>query len=91
MESIGVKESGEVINAIFDLGEAVIVAAKDGVQVTDVVALLADEKVKASFVAAFEGISKVPAEMGDITLSEGLELGMLALKRIPGLLAVMKK
>ena len=87
----GVKETKEVLVAGFAIAKAMAAAAKDGIQITDVIALVGNEQVKAALAAAAEGITKVPAEMGDLTLAEGIELGTAALAEIPALLEALKK
>lgn len=76
----GVKETKEGLVAVVKLGKFVAERLKDGVDLGDlsaVVAKLGDEQFKAVVMAGIEGIDKVPAEMGELDLADGLELAMV--------------
>lgn len=70
----GVKETLELINALGLVGAALRTATADGIQVTDVLALVANPEVRESIEAAALGSSTLPAELGDLTLPEVQEI-----------------
>lgn len=88
------KETKEVLVAVNDLALELVNVFKDGVQLSDVTALLthisSNEAVKASLYAAYENISKVPAEVKEITLEDGLELASVQLGFIPKFVTALK-
>lgn len=73
-----VKESKEALVALVVLGKAVAELAKDGLDLSDGLALgskfIADEKFRGALVEGIKGIDKVGAELKDIAASEALEL-----------------
>jgi hypothetical protein len=73
-----VKESKEALVALVVLGKAVAELAKDGLDLSDGLALgskfIADEKFRAAIVEGIKGIDKVGPELKDIAASEALEL-----------------
>jgi|MudIll2142460700_1097286.scaffolds.fasta_scaffold201555_3 hypothetical protein len=73
-----VKESKEALVALVVLGKAVAELAKDGLDLSDGLALgskfIADEKFRAAVVEGIKGIDKVGPELKDIAASEALEL-----------------
>jgi hypothetical protein len=89
-EQVGVKELKEAILGLVVLGKAVAVLAKDGVDLSDAVALgqkfAADPAFKDKVLEAVKGIDQVPAEVKDLTLAEGLELAAL----IPQIIDALK-
>lgn len=91
----GIKETKE---ALIGLNEVTILIAnrlKDGAQAADIPALLEDMKkdpeVVAKLAAARDNIKEVPAEIKDLQLAEGLELGVVQASYVPKLIAAMKK
>jgi hypothetical protein len=60
------------------LGKTIALAAKDGLDLGDAVALgsklVSDEKFREALVEGVKGIDQVPAELKDIAASEALEL-----------------
>jgi len=87
----GTKEIGEALNGALDLACLLIELIKDGIQPDDFVKLFAALKNDPRYVAAFSGIKEVPAEIGDLDISEILNLGMSVVSFVPKLLAVFKK
>lgn len=89
-----IKETKEVISASLDLTAIFIKVLKDGVQITDAMQLfsliMADENLKAEVVAAAQGVSKIPSEVKDLDLQEGLDLAALVLGKIPAIVAATK-
>jgi hypothetical protein len=73
-----IKESKEALVALVVLGKAVAELAKDGLDLSDGLALgskfIADEKFRAAVVEGIKGIDKVGPELKDIAASEALEL-----------------
>ncbi len=73
-----IKESKEALVALVVLGKAVADLAKDGLDLSDGLALgskfIADEKFRAAIVEGIKGIDKVGPEIKDIAASEALEL-----------------
>lgn len=73
-----VKESKESLVALVVLGKAVAELAKDGLDLSDGLALgskfIADEKFRSAIVEGVKGLEKVGPELKDIAASEALEL-----------------
>ena len=73
-----VAQTKQVLVALVVLGKAVAAAAKDGLDLSDAVALgsklVSDEKFREALVEGVKGIDQVPAELKDIAASEALEL-----------------
>jgi hypothetical protein len=73
-----IKESKEALVALVVLGKAVAELAKDGLDLSDGLALgskfIADEKFRAAVVEGIKGIDKVGPELKDLAASEALEL-----------------
>lgn len=73
-----VKESKEALVALVILGKAVASVAKDGLDLSDVVALgtkfVSDEKFRVAVVEGIKGLEKIGPELKDLAASEALEL-----------------
>ena len=73
-----VKETKQVLVAFVLLGKTIALAAKDGLDLSDAVALgsklVSDEKFREALVEGVKGLDQVPAELKDIAASEALEL-----------------
>lgn len=73
-----VKETKQALVALVLLGKTIALAAKDGLDLGDAVALgsklVSDEKFREALVEGVKGIDQVPAELKDIAASEALEL-----------------
>ena len=73
-----VKETKQALVALVLLGKTIAAAAKDGLDLSDAVALgsklVSDEKFREALVEGVKGIDQVPAELKDIAASEALEL-----------------
>jgi len=74
-----IKETKELLVGINELSLLLTKHLKDGLQVgKDVTAvfteLLSNEDLKAKLESAYKGVDLVQGEMGDLSLSEGLEL-----------------
>ena len=73
-----VKETKQALVALVILGKAVAAAAKDGLDLSDAVALgsklVSDSAFRDALVEGVKGLDKVPEEIKDIAASEALEL-----------------
>ena len=73
-----VKESKQALVALVVLGKAVAALAKDGLDLSDAVALgsklVSDSAFRDALVEGAKGLDKVPEEIKDIAASEALEL-----------------
>ena len=73
-----VKESKEALVALVILGKAVASVAKDGLDLSDAVALgtkfVSDEKFRVAVVEGIKGLEKIGPELKDLAASEALEL-----------------
>lgn len=94
-EKVGIKETKEVLAASNILAILIIKKLKDGLQVQDGIelaqSLFSDGEVKSAIQAAADKINAVPAELKDLDLNEGIELGMWQAMQIPHLIEAMKK
>ena len=94
--SESVKESKEAIVGVLVLGAIVAKELKNGFQFPgDLVAMFAaiqaDEIKKAKLEAAVADIQKVPAEIGDLSISEIVELAGAVVGELPALIEALKK
>lgn len=91
----GIKEVKEAVVALNELTIFVAGRVKDGVGVDDAMALVSklmtDEAFKAKIAAALESAEKIPAELKDISLQEGIELAGLQMGYLPQLVEAFKK
>lgn len=73
-----VKESKEALVAVVLFVKEISKAAKDGLDLSDAVALgskfVTDAEFREKLVKGVQGIDKLPAELKDIAASEALEL-----------------
>ena len=73
-----VAQTKQALVALVLLGKTIALAAKDGLDLSDAVALgsklVSDEKFRDAVVEGVKGIDQVPAELKDIAASEALEL-----------------
>lgn len=94
-EKLGVKETKEALIGFNELSLYLIGKFKDGVQLSDVTAIVADimagHEIKEHITKALENVKAVPAEIKDLDLSEGLELGMYQAMQVPKILDALKK
>lgn len=73
-EKLGVKELKEALIAAAALAVKLIKLSKDGLDLKDVAALMADQELQGFLGAAIDGASKIPAEAKDLDLLDGVEL-----------------
>lgn len=73
-----VKESKEALVALVVLGKAVAAAAKDGLDLSDALALgtkfVSDDKFRSAIVEGVKGLEKIGPELKDLAASEALDL-----------------
>lgn len=79
----GIEETKEALEAIVELVQVAVELGKDGVDLSDAVALgskvVTDEAFRQKLVKAVEGAGKIPAEVKDLTPAEvGELLGVIA-------------
>lgn len=79
---VGLTETTEAIDAVFELLHAARDAAADGVSVADLTDGMAEGPVKAAVVKAAEGADKIPGEVDDLSWTEGVELGQHVLGKV---------
>lgn len=92
----GVKESKELLIGVNELSLVLMKHLKDGFQAgKDAAAILgelvANEEVKNKLVEAVQGVDKVPAEIKDLSLEEGVELGMVQVGYVSKIVDALKK
>ncbi len=94
-QKLGIKETKDVLIAANKLTILIIKKLKDGVQIQDGIeiaeSLFKDGEIKSAVGEAKDKIEQVPAEVKDIDLQEGLELGMYQASQLPLYLEAIKK
>lgn len=90
-----IKETKEALKGMLKLAAILGAHLKDGAQVQDLMAVIAEIKskpeVEAELKAAMADIQKVGEEMKDLQASEVLELVQVLIAEGPALLAALKK
>ena len=93
-EVAGVKETKECLLGLLKITSLMALAFKDGIQAQDITVVLTkiieDEKLKEALMLAYNGIDKVPSEVKDISLVEGLELITAAIPELLKIVSNMK-
>lgn len=83
----GIKETAELLRAMLRLASYLVLKFKDGVQWSDVTDFLekmkTDEEFKKVFADALDKADQMPAEIKDIDVGEGIELGAIAVEEVP--------
>ncbi len=92
----GIKETKELLVGINELSLVLIRELKDGLQVgKDAMAimneLLSNDELKDKLAAAVKGLDALDEELKDISLEEGVELGMVQVSYIGRLVDAAKK
>jgi len=91
---VGITELKEAVVGINEISIFLINRFKDGVQAADFIAFWEKMKDDADFKKivedAFKGVSAIPVEIKDITLTEGLELATVQLSYIPRIVEAFK-
>ncbi len=94
-EVVGIKETQEMLVGVNELSIALLVAMKDGFQMTDLsdlfMKLQTDEAFKAKLQAAYDGMNAIPAEAKDISMAEGIQLALVQVQYLPKIIAAAKK
>lgn len=94
-EKVGINETKEALVAVNEIALHIVKLLKDGFQASDVVAffdvLKNDPEFSAKLLAGFNGIGKVPAEIKDIDINEGMDLLMCQVGFVPKFLEALKK
>lgn len=95
MEEKGIQQTKEVISGVIAIGALLYSKFQDGVQAKDFAEIFAkiqgDAELQAKLLAAYNEAHEVPAEVKDIKLAEGIELGAHALKELMAALELLKK
>jgi len=94
-EEYSVKETKELLVGLNHLSLMLVKHLKDGFQlgkdsVAIVSELMTNKELKTALSEAANGVSKVPAEIKDMSLAEGMELVMVQVDFVPKLLEAMK-
>lgn len=92
----GIQETKEVLLALNELSLMLVKHLKDGFQLGKdsaaiVGELMMNTELKASLSKAAENVSKVPAELKDLDVSEGVELAISQAVFVPKLIEALKK
>lgn len=90
-QKVGIKETKELLVGVMKMAVLLTNRLSDGFQVEDLSSILAAMAMDPEFREAVAGIKELPAEVKDIDLEEGFELGMLVLKKVPEIIAAAKK
>jgi flagellar biosynthesis/type III secretory pathway chaperone len=88
---LGIDKTTSVLNALNSLSIKLIELGKDGFQISDATALIADEEVRNLLVEAYTAISGLKSELNDLNLHEGIELGMVQLAWVPRYVEAFQK
>lgn len=91
-----IKETKELLVGVNEMSILIISVLKDGFQAGEDIAkivekLTTDAAFREKMMASYEGIQNMPDEVKDISLAEGVELGMIQLSYVPKLLEALKK
>ncbi len=91
----GIKELREAVIGINETAIFMAERLRDGVGFDDATAIwdkiTNDEEFKKIFIAAYDGWRKIPDEIEDLDLAEGMELASLQLSYLPRYFAAFKK
>ncbi len=87
----GINETQDVIAFITTLGVLIgKEVAGDGLQITDVLKLFESKDFREALSQAFSGLTLVPAELKDLSVSEGFDLSLAALESFKEILAAFE-
>lgn len=94
MGLVGIKETKELVIGLNELVLALLPILKDGVQLSDAMALYAkinsDEAFRAAVLNAVDKIAQVPSEASELDLNEAIELASVQLGFLPKIVAAVK-
>lgn len=92
---LGIKELKDVLEAILEMSVKIAAVLKDGYQPSDLGLIFdlftKDDEMKNKIAAAYDGISKVGGEIGDLDIYEGIELSISLMKYVPKFVDALKK
>ena len=95
METETIKETKEAFKGVFELALFLTKRFSDGIGVDDAIAIFDklknDEEFKDMLIEAYKGHEKIKDEIKDLSITESVELGMLALQYVPKFIDVIKK
>lgn len=89
-----VKETKELLTALNEISLILISEFKDGVSVEDIAPIFA--KIKANpdlsdkLIELYNKANLIPEELKDLTLAEGVELGLIQLQYVPKFIEALK-
>ncbi len=91
-----IKESKELLIGVNELSVFLVGILKDGVQAKEDISaiiekLATDGEFKEKLQDAYTGVGAVKAELGDLSVVEGVELAMVQAAYVPKILEAMKK
>jgi len=86
----GIKESEEALVGVLKLAALLAKRLKDGIDLADAMEIYKVLKDDPDYLAAVEGIGKVPEELKDLDVQEVIELAGKVLVHIPKLIDAMK-
>ena len=91
----GIKEVKELIEAVMEVGLVLVEEFSDGVQLSDVWSIISrlkdSDKYRDSIGRAYDGASKIPAELKDVNGEEAIDLAMTMLPYLPKMLKAAQK
>lgn len=94
-EPMPIKETKEAIAGFLEMSMVLALVLKDGAQLGDIASVFeritSDAILRQKMQAALDGIAKVPGEIADISVAEGMELAMQVMGYIPQLIAILGK
>jgi hypothetical protein len=92
---LGIKETTEVLDAAFEITAFLMVRLKDGLQLEDGLALynklMNDQEFRDKIIAAWDGFAGVGDELGNLSVVEGLDLGIVSLVGAKRIVAALKE
>ncbi len=87
----GINETQDVIAFISTLGVLIgKEVSEDGLQITDVLKLFESKDFREALSQAFSGLTLVPAELKDFSVSEGFDLSLAALEAFREILSTFE-
>jgi len=94
-EKHGIGETKDAFIASNELAIFMVERLKDGADIGDAIALLtkliSDDEFQAVLKKALDGADKVPSELHDLSITEGMELAMMAINYVPRYVAAFQK
>lgn len=78
----GIEETKQAVAGAFAVVAAARNAGADGYSAEDVLGGMAEGPLKDAVRQAYEGSAQIPAELGDLSLAEGVDLGQYVLSQV---------